>query len=85
MWSYRARVIVHAPAAALVQRLPWAITVEPLDDESCRLEVGSDSPELLAVYLGMLGADFRVDEREAPELAECVRALARRYDDAVCR
>ena len=85
MWSYRARVTVHAPATTLVSRLPWAITVEPLDDATCRLEVGSDSPELLAVYLGMLGADFRVDEQESPELAASVRALARRYEDAVCR
>lgn len=76
-WAYRARVLVHSPAEAMTARLPKAVKVTPIDDESCEVAVGSDSPQQLAVYLGMLGADFHV--LDAPELeAEC-RALAQRY------
>ena len=78
-WAYRARVTVFAPAEAVAARLPWPATIKPLDESSCRLEVGSDSPELLAVHLGMLGADFTVDPAESPELTEWLRVLAGRY------
>jgi predicted DNA-binding transcriptional regulator YafY len=85
MWAYRAVVTVDAAADWVAGRLPWAASIEAVDDTTCRLVLGSDSPELLAVHLGMLGADFTFDPEESPELAECVRDLARRYADAVCR
>lgn len=79
-WAYRARVVVRSPAAAMAERLPRSIEIIPIDSESCELAVGSDSPRQLAMYLGMLGADFRI--LDAPELeAEC-RALAQRYTRA---
>ncbi len=78
-WAYRARVTVSAPAEVVAARLPWPATIEPIDASSCRLEVGSDSPELLAVHLGMLGADFTIDPAESPELTEWLRVLAGRY------
>jgi predicted DNA-binding transcriptional regulator YafY len=82
-WQHRARVIVRAPAAALSARLPDTLTVQAIDDETCAVEVGSDSPAMLAVYLGMLGADFSVDPATAPELAEHLRLLGERYARAV--
>ena len=78
-WAYRARVTVSAPADAVSARLPWPATIEPLDESSCRLEVGSDSPELLAVHLGMLGADFTIAPDESPELTGWLQVLASRY------
>jgi hypothetical protein len=36
---------------------------------------------MLAVYLGMLGADFEVVD--APELVDALRQLARRYQRAI--
>ena len=81
-WAYRARVTVDAPADVVAARLPWPATIEPIDSSSCRLEVGSDSPELLAVHLGMLGADFTIDSAEAPELTQWLHVLARRYERA---
>jgi predicted DNA-binding transcriptional regulator YafY len=78
-WRYRARVTVHAPAAQIAQRLPSAITVEPVDATTCVIEVGSDSPQMLALHLGMLDADFTFDESAAPELAAYFRGLAARY------
>jgi hypothetical protein len=40
---------------------------------------GSDTAAMLALYLGLLDADFQIDESAAPELAECLRTLSARY------
>ena len=82
-WQHRARVTVHSPAGELAARLPDGFTVEAIDDETCMVEVGSDSPAMLAVYLGMLGVDFTVDPATAPELADHLRVLGDRYARAV--
>jgi predicted DNA-binding transcriptional regulator YafY len=75
-WQYRATVRVHAPARELTRRLPTSVTVEPIDDATCLARVGADSPEILAQYLTMLGADF--DVVEGPELRRHLRALGER-------
>jgi predicted DNA-binding transcriptional regulator YafY len=85
MWRYRVRVTVHAPAARVAERLPAAIAVEPVDGHTCVIDVGSDSPHWLALYLGMLDEDFEVDESAAPELADHLRLLAARYTRATRR
>jgi predicted DNA-binding transcriptional regulator YafY len=76
-WRYRARVRVHAPASAITGRLPPAVAVEVVDEHTCIINVGSDTPQMLAVYLGMLDADFEVVE--PPELLEQLQTLADRY------
>jgi predicted DNA-binding transcriptional regulator YafY len=76
-WRFRARVTVHAPAELVAGRLPPAVLVEAVDEHTCIASVGSDTPQMLAVYLGMLDVDFEVVE--PPELVEHVRALADRY------
>ena len=76
--QHQARVVVHAPAAQLVERFgPWLGTVTPIDETSCVIHTGADTVEQLAAWLGMLGADFRVTE--PPELVAAVRALSTRY------
>jgi predicted DNA-binding transcriptional regulator YafY len=80
-WRYRARVRVHAPAAAITGRLPPAVLVEAIDEHTCIINVGSDTPQMLAVYLGMLDADFEVGEPS--ELLEQLRTLADRYRRAI--
>jgi predicted DNA-binding transcriptional regulator YafY len=82
-WRYRARVTVHAPAAQIAGRLPAAITVEPVDHDTCLIDVGSDNAHMLALNLGMLDADFHIDEATAPELADHLRTLAARYTRAI--
>jgi predicted DNA-binding transcriptional regulator YafY len=82
-WRYRARVTVLAPADQVATRLPSTITVESVDDNTCVIDVGSDSPEMLALYVGMLGADFRIDASATPELAQHLRTLAARYRRAI--
>jgi predicted DNA-binding transcriptional regulator YafY len=75
---HQARVLVQSPAADLIERFgPWVGTVTPIDDTSCILETGADDLEMLAGYLGLLGADFSVGE--PPELVAAVKALAARY------
>jgi predicted DNA-binding transcriptional regulator YafY len=76
-WRYRTRAIVHAPAATVVARVPPSVTVEAIDERSCSVHVGSDDPATLALWLGMIDADFEIDD--CPELAERLRILARRY------
>jgi predicted DNA-binding transcriptional regulator YafY len=80
-WRYRARVIVHAAAPVIAGRLPPAVLVEAVDEQTCIVSVGSDTPQMLALYLGLLDADFEVGE--APELVEQLRTLADRYRRAI--
>jgi len=81
-WQYRARITVHAPAPAVEARIgPYVGTVTSTGDEVCLLDTGSDSLETMAVYLGLLGFDFRVES--PPELTEHIRALTDRYRRAV--
>jgi predicted DNA-binding transcriptional regulator YafY len=78
---YSARVVLHAPAAA-VERLPhlWG-TVVALDDERCELRTSDDDLDWLAMRIGMLGMDFEVLEPDV--LAERLAALAGRFGRAV--
>src|SRR6266702_2226984 len=80
-WQYRARVIVHAPAAHVRNRLPIPVEVDSLGDDRCAFEPGSDHPEMLALYLGMLGADFTIVD--SPELVAALRTLTGRYHRAI--
>ncbi len=82
-WRYTARVTVHAPAETVAERLPpWVGPVEAVDEHTCVVSSGSDNVEMLAVWLGMLGADFTIDPTASPELATQLRALATRYERA---
>ena len=77
-WRYRAWVIVHAPAAVIAERLPAAVgPVEAIDERTCAVNSGAESVETLALWLGMLGADFELSD--CPELVEHLRLLAARY------
>ena len=80
-WHYRARVIVHAPAAYVRERLPIPVPVESLGEDRCAFEPGSDHPEMLALYLGLLDADFEI--ADSPELAAALHKLADRYQRAI--
>jgi predicted DNA-binding transcriptional regulator YafY len=80
-WRYRARVIVHAPASYVLSRLPMPIEVESLGEDRCRFEPGSDHPEMLALYLGLLDADFTVVD--SPELMAALRKLTSRFQRTI--
>ncbi len=80
-WRYRARVIVHAPASYVRGRLPIPVEVSPLGPDRCVFEPGSDYPEMLALYLGLLDADFTVVD--SPELVSALRTLTGRFQRAI--
>ncbi|QKW34611.1 WYL domain-containing protein [Actinomadura sp. NAK00032] len=76
-YRYRGRFTVHAPAAAVADRVPpTAGTVEAVDERTCTLLCGSNSLDELALWVALIGAPFTV--HEPPELAEHVRALGAR-------
>lgn len=77
-WNVHARITVLAPADAVLARInPTVGVVEAVDATTCVLVTGADSLEMIAVYVGMLGLDFRVTE--PPALVEHLRVLAARY------
>lgn len=80
-WKVHARVFVDAPADVVLGRINPAVgVVEPIDDDHCILVTGADSYETVAVWIGMLGIDFRVTE--PAELVAHLRTLAKRYGNA---
>ena len=79
--SYQARVVVHAPASVITERIPRGIMVEPVDDETCVVHAGANTIEMLALYLGMMDADFTVTD--PPELVARLRKLSGRFTAAV--
>ena len=72
---------MHAPAAYVRGRLPVPVTVKSLGEDQCTFEPGSDHPEMLALYLGLLEADFTIVD--SPELVDALRKLTRRYQRAI--
>jgi hypothetical protein len=74
-------VTVHAPAQTISQRVPQAVLVEALDDRTCAVHAGADTPHQLALHLLVLDTDFEVDQ--PPELIGVLRLLAGRLANAV--
>jgi predicted DNA-binding transcriptional regulator YafY len=81
LFRYRAQVTVYAPAQAITRRVPDAVAVEAVDEQTCRVHAGADTPALLAIHILMLDADFEVDG--PPELVEALRRVAERCGAAV--
>ncbi|TME58861.1 MAG: YafY family transcriptional regulator [Chloroflexi bacterium] len=79
--KYEAKVTVHAPAAVIAERVPRDIAIEPIDDSSCLVHARSNTIEMLALYLGLLDADFSVDE--PLELVSQLEKLAGRFARAL--
>lgn len=82
------KVLVRLPADDVIARMgPWLQGggVEPLPrdergDDSCLLTMGARTHADLAIWLGVLDADFEVVD--SPELAEAVDRVAARYASA---
>jgi hypothetical protein len=81
--KYEARVTVHAAAAVIAERVPHDIVIEPVDENTCVVLARSNSVEMLALYIGLLGADFSVTD--PPELVEHLGKLAQRFAAASIR
>jgi predicted DNA-binding transcriptional regulator YafY len=79
-WRYRARVRVGASSLYVQNRMPIPIEPEVVDESTCIVELGSDDPHQLALWLALMDADFEV--LEAPELADAVKAVGDRFHRA---
>jgi predicted DNA-binding transcriptional regulator YafY len=79
--THSARVLVHAPAGVITERVPRGIVVEPIDDNTCVVHATANTIEMLALYLGMMDADFTVTE--PPELVDRLGKLSERFLSAV--
>jgi predicted DNA-binding transcriptional regulator YafY len=76
-WRYRARVLVHAPAAEVAAKILTPLEIEVVDESACRVELGSDDPDQLALWMTQLGVDIEVIEGD--ELAAAFGRLAARF------
>jgi hypothetical protein len=57
------------------------VEVESQGEDQCVFEPGADHPEMLALYIGMLDADFTIVD--SPALVDVLRKLTRRYQRAI--
>ena len=79
---YETTVTYLAPAEEVRERMPqrWG-RVEPAGPDACTYRTSDDDLTWLAMRIGMVGVDFRVDG--PPELVEHLAAMGRRFEDAV--
>ncbi|MBB6349423.1 putative DNA-binding transcriptional regulator YafY [Nonomuraea muscovyensis] len=73
---HRAKVTVAAPASVVLAKVPDSIQVESVDEHTCVVHAGGDTPLRLALHILMLDADFSVDG--PPELLEMLSVLSSR-------
>ncbi|MFB7719233.1 helix-turn-helix transcriptional regulator [Nocardia sp. NPDC056100] len=76
-WAYRAQVLVHAPAGQIAAKIPVPVDIEVVDESTCRLEVGSNDADQLALSLAQLNVDIEVIDGDA--LAVAFDRLANRF------
>jgi predicted DNA-binding transcriptional regulator YafY len=80
-YRWRARVVMHAPAAVVTSLMPPTVAViESIDDERCLLISGGDSLDFIVLHLALLNVPFT--PLEPPELRDRCAALAQRLHDA---
>lgn len=81
MWPFQASVRLAVPAAdARLGGLSTYGRVEPIDEESCRVTIGADTPQALAFLLSFLEIDFTVES--SVELAQALQDVAARFQRA---
>ncbi|MEU8379254.1 WYL domain-containing protein [Streptosporangium sp. NPDC048865] len=79
-WKYRARVLVHAPAAEVAAKIPIPVDIEMVDESTCHVELGSHDPDRLALWMAQLDVDIEVIDGD--ELAAAFDRLATRLHRA---
>ncbi len=81
LWPYRATIRLHTPAHSATARAAATYgSIEPIDDHTCLLHAGADTPRALAFLLGALDVDFHI--QDAPALATHLQQTATRYHRA---
>lgn len=78
---HQAVLTMHGSVKAVADAVPPTLgTVEPIDENTCTLRIGSDSLDFLAVWVAAFGFEF--DIHEPPELVEHLRTLTARLQRA---
>jgi predicted DNA-binding transcriptional regulator YafY len=79
--THQARVLLHAPLAAVAPRVPPVSgALEAIDEHTCMLHTGADWLGGLAIYVAAIGVDFEV--LDPPEFAAEIRRLGERFTRA---
>ncbi|MEV6280841.1 WYL domain-containing protein [Nocardia sp. NPDC051832] len=82
-WPYQALVLLHVSAEIASARIwPGMGTVEAVDDHSCRLHVGAETPEALVWMISSSDLDFTL-LTGPPELVAALRRQSARCSGAV--
>jgi predicted DNA-binding transcriptional regulator YafY len=77
-WPYQATVTLHGPAEAMIDRVwPGMGVVEAVDERSCLLHVGADTPAVLVWMITSVDVDFTLTSGP-PELRDAFRLQAAR-------
>jgi predicted DNA-binding transcriptional regulator YafY len=76
-WKYRARILVHAPAAEVAAKIQIPVDIEVVDEATCRVVLGADDADQLALWIAQLDVDIEVIEGD--ELAAAFDRLATRF------
>jgi len=81
-WPHRATVTLHRSAAELADRIwPGMGVLEAIDEASCLLHIGADSPWALSWMITSFDTDFTITD--PPELVEQIEILAHRCAAAI--
>jgi predicted DNA-binding transcriptional regulator YafY len=81
---YQAVLTMYGSAREVADEVPSTLgAIEPVDESTCTLRIGSDSLDQLAVWVAAFGFEFEV--HEPPELVEHVGTLAARLQRAARR
>lgn len=81
-WKFPASVILHVPGHRASRMIaPTVGTVEPIDEERCRLVIGADEMIWLARYLLSLPVPFEIEEPQElrAELAAIGKELTQKF------
>ncbi|MQA08864.1 MAG: WYL domain-containing protein [Pseudonocardiaceae bacterium] len=82
-WAFQATVTLHEPVEAVADRVwPGMGVIERIDEHTCQLHVGADSPSDLVWMITSVDTAFTLTSGP-PELADAFRAQAARCLDAV--
>lgn len=82
-WPVRATVTLHESAEAVADRVwPGMGTVQAVDDHSCLLHIGADTPSALVWMITSVDADFTLTSGP-PALANALRTQAARCLQAI--
>lgn len=76
-WKYCARILVHAPAAEVAAKIQIPVDIEAVDESTCRVVLGADDADQLALWIAQLDVDIEVIEGD--ELAVAFDRLATRF------